>query len=229
VRVDSQRRHGPRGWHQGERGAPAGEGRCGGRGASDALERDHRDDSGDPEAVAQWREHQISSPCPLVPVVGAAAPPSLSTTQKENKRSGLQMQGAVFEKKVYGSGPLAYDGFSLAAASRVATSSRSWSRPAFRRSLGSSRANRLRITRDTLIYMADVSIRELRNHGGAVVDRASRGEQITITRSGRAVAELRPVRTGLSAEALLSRWRKLPAIDPDALRADIDSLLDSRL
>jgi prevent-host-death family protein len=77
--------------------------------------------------------------------------------------------------------------------------------------------------------MSEVSIRDLRNHGGEVVDRAARGEQITITRSGRPVAELRPVRTGLSAEALLSRWRKLPAIDPDALRADIDSLLDPRL
>lgn len=77
--------------------------------------------------------------------------------------------------------------------------------------------------------MAEVSIRELRNHGGEVVDRASRGEPITITRSGRAVAELRPLRPPLSAEALLSRWRKLPAVDPVALRADIDRLLDSRL
>lgn len=77
--------------------------------------------------------------------------------------------------------------------------------------------------------MTEVSIRELRNHGGEVVDRAARGEQITITRSGRPVAELRPVRPPLSAEALIARWRKLPAIDPAALRADIDSLLDSRL
>lgn len=77
--------------------------------------------------------------------------------------------------------------------------------------------------------MTEVSIRELRNHGGDVVDRAARGEQITITRSGRPVAELRPVRPPLSAEALVSRWRKLPVIDPAALRADIDNLLDSRL
>jgi prevent-host-death family protein len=77
--------------------------------------------------------------------------------------------------------------------------------------------------------MAEVSIRELRNHGGEVVDRASRGEQITITRSGRAVAELRPLRPPLSAEALLSRWRRLPDADPVALRTDIDRLLDSSL
>ena len=77
--------------------------------------------------------------------------------------------------------------------------------------------------------MADVTVRELRNHGGEVVDRATRGEQITITRSGRPVAELRPLRPPLSAEALLSRWRRLPAVDPAALRADLDQVLDAEL
>ena len=41
--------------------------------------------------------------------------------------------------------------------------------------------------------MADVSIRDLRNNGGEVVDRAARGEPITITRAGKRVAELRPL------------------------------------
>jgi prevent-host-death family protein len=78
--------------------------------------------------------------------------------------------------------------------------------------------------------MSDVSIRDLRNHGGEVVDRAARGEAITITRAGRAVAELRSVSSPpLAAEALLTRWRRLPAMDPTRLRADIDALLDSRL
>jgi len=77
--------------------------------------------------------------------------------------------------------------------------------------------------------MANVSIRDLRNHGGEVVDRAARGEQITITRAGRAVAELRAVRPPLSAEALLSRWHRLPEVDPAVLRADVDELLDSTL
>jgi prevent-host-death family protein len=74
--------------------------------------------------------------------------------------------------------------------------------------------------------MEKVTIRELRNHGGEVVDRAARGEQIVITRSGRPVAELRPLRAPLSADALLERWRRLPAVDPVALREDIDELLD---
>jgi len=76
--------------------------------------------------------------------------------------------------------------------------------------------------------MARVSIRDLRNHGGDVVDRAARGEQITVTRSGKAVAELRAVsRTPLSAEALLSNWQRLPPLDSIALRADLDGLLDA--
>jgi prevent-host-death family protein len=86
------------------------------------------------------------------------------------------------------------------------------------------------ITRDTLGRMGEVSIRDLRNHGGDVVDRAARGEQITITRSGKAVAELRAISPrGLSAEALLGRWRRLPSVDPVVFREDVDRLLDPSL
>lgn len=78
--------------------------------------------------------------------------------------------------------------------------------------------------------MSDVTIRDLRHHGGEVVDRAARGEQITITRGGRPVAELRPTAPpALSAATLLARWRSLPRIDPKALRADLDELLDAQL
>lgn len=78
--------------------------------------------------------------------------------------------------------------------------------------------------------MSKVTIRELRNHGGDVVDRAARGEEITITRAGKPVAELRPAAAAaLSAEVLLARWRALPAVDPVRLRADLDELLDPGL
>lgn len=78
--------------------------------------------------------------------------------------------------------------------------------------------------------MSEVSIRELRNRGGDVVDRAARGEQITITRAGKVVAELRPVsRSPLAAETLVARRRLLPPVDPIALRDDVDAVLDSRL
>jgi prevent-host-death family protein len=80
--------------------------------------------------------------------------------------------------------------------------------------------------------MARVTIRELRNQGGEVVDRAARGEQITITRSGRPVAELhslRPPRAPLSADTLLERWRRVPTVDPVALREDVDELVGGSL
>ena len=78
--------------------------------------------------------------------------------------------------------------------------------------------------------MTEVSIRDLRNRSGEVVDRAARGELITITRAGKRVAELRPLSgPGLSSEALVERWRHLPALDPYALRREIDEVLDSGL
>jgi prevent-host-death family protein len=76
----------------------------------------------------------------------------------------------------------------------------------------------------------DVSIRDLRNHGGEVVDRVAGGEQLTITRAGRPVAELRPLdRPPLSATVLLERWRRLQPVDPDEFRRDVDAVLDSSL
>jgi len=78
--------------------------------------------------------------------------------------------------------------------------------------------------------MAEVTIRELRNHGGDVVDRVAAGERLIVTRSGRPVAELRPIHAGrLTAAALLLRWRRLPAVDPDAFLRDVDATLESGL
>lgn len=78
--------------------------------------------------------------------------------------------------------------------------------------------------------MSQVTIRELRNHGGDVLERVARGEVLTVTRDGHQVAELRPLpRRPLSAEALLRRWRRLHAIDATRLRLDIDATLDGSL
>lgn len=78
--------------------------------------------------------------------------------------------------------------------------------------------------------MTEVSIRELRNHGGDVIDRAARGEQITITRSGRPVAELRGIdREPLTAEKLIARRRNLPPIDYTKMRAELDAIIDPSL
>lgn len=78
--------------------------------------------------------------------------------------------------------------------------------------------------------MGDVSVRELRNHGGDVLDRVAAGESLTITRDGHPVARLLPLpRTAVTAEVLLDRWRALPVVDPAAVRADIDAVLDPSL
>jgi prevent-host-death family protein len=78
--------------------------------------------------------------------------------------------------------------------------------------------------------MANVTIRELRNHGGEVVDRVEAGESVLITRSGKPVAELRPLpRRGLDATTLLGRWQHVPRVDPVLLRRDLDDILDASL
>ena len=74
-----------------------------------------------------------------------------------------------------------------------------------------------------------MSIRELRNQGGDIVDRAAKGERITITRDGKPVAELSPLREEMTTEALLERWRHLPSIDYEQFRADVDEVMGELL
>lgn len=78
--------------------------------------------------------------------------------------------------------------------------------------------------------MAEVTVRELRNRGGKVLDRVEAGETLTVTRDGRPVAELRPLRKPpLDAATLIAHWRRLPPVDPEALRRDLDSIIDPSL
>jgi len=78
--------------------------------------------------------------------------------------------------------------------------------------------------------MSEASIRDLRNHGGEVVDRVQAGERVTITRDGEPVAELRPLpRRRLGARLLVERFRTLPPVDAGQLRADIDAVVDQSL
>ena len=78
--------------------------------------------------------------------------------------------------------------------------------------------------------MAEASIRELRNHGGEVIDRVAAGERVIITRDGKAVAELRPLpRPRSTAAALIERFRRLPPVDPVRFRVDVDDVVDQSL
>lgn len=73
-------------------------------------------------------------------------------------------------------------------------------------------------------------MRELRNHGGEILDRVQAGEHITVTRDGRPVARLEPLgRRPLSASALVERFGRLPQVDAAALRADVDVAIDQAL
>ena len=79
--------------------------------------------------------------------------------------------------------------------------------------------------------MDRVSIRDLRNHGGEIIDRVARSAgRAVITRNGDEVAELRALpKQVLGAEELLQRYSRLPSIDPAAVRSEIDELTDASL
>jgi prevent-host-death family protein len=75
-----------------------------------------------------------------------------------------------------------------------------------------------------------VTVRDLRNRGGEVLDRVERGEHVIVTRDGRAVAELCPLpRRSARPSELIERRKALPRVDPDALRRDIDTVIDATL
>jgi prevent-host-death family protein len=78
--------------------------------------------------------------------------------------------------------------------------------------------------------MSEVSIRELRNNGGEVIERARRGERLTVTSSGRPVAELVGLpQPPVPLEVLRQRWARLPHVDPELLRREVDAVIDASI
>ena len=78
--------------------------------------------------------------------------------------------------------------------------------------------------------MTEATVRDLRNHGGRVLDRVAAGERVVITRDGRPVARLEPMPRGRqTATALVERFRRLPEVHPAPLRAGVDSVVDQQL
>jgi len=76
--------------------------------------------------------------------------------------------------------------------------------------------------------MPEVSIRDLRNHGGDVVERARHGERLTITRAGKPVAQIVALRPApVPLDELVRRWALLPHVDPARLRGDVDATIDA--
>jgi prevent-host-death family protein len=78
--------------------------------------------------------------------------------------------------------------------------------------------------------MGVVTVRELRNKGGDVLDRVARGETLAVTRDGVPVAQLSPLPTPpASTASLIARRKHLPHVNPIQLRADIDAVIDPAL
>lgn len=76
----------------------------------------------------------------------------------------------------------------------------------------------------------EVTVRDLRNRGGQILDAVARGRSVTVTRDGVPAAVLAPLpRLRLSTDELIARRRNLPPMDASALRADIDETLDQAL
>lgn len=75
-----------------------------------------------------------------------------------------------------------------------------------------------------------VSVRDLRNRGGQVLDVVAGGRSVTVTRDGEPVAILTPLpRRRVPTDELIARRRNLPVMDTAALRADVDAGLDQSL
>ncbi len=75
-----------------------------------------------------------------------------------------------------------------------------------------------------------VSVRDLRNRGGQVLDAVAHGRSVTVTRDGEPVALLSPLpRRRVSTDELIARRLNLPVMDSGALRTDIDATLDQSL
>ncbi|NUL48998.1 type II toxin-antitoxin system prevent-host-death family antitoxin [Cellulosimicrobium funkei] len=73
-------------------------------------------------------------------------------------------------------------------------------------------------------------MRDLRNRSAEVLRRVERGESLTVTRDGEAVATVSPLpRRASRVEELIARRQNLPAVDASALRRDIDDLIDPQL
>jgi len=79
----------------------------------------------------------------------------------------------------------------------------------------------------SLAITETVSMRDLRNHGGDVIGRVQRGETLTVTSDGKPVAQLTPLpRLAPTREQLMASAKKLPSMDYESFRRDIDAILD---
>ncbi|WP_067648359.1 type II toxin-antitoxin system Phd/YefM family antitoxin [Nocardia harenae] len=79
--------------------------------------------------------------------------------------------------------------------------------------------------------MRTIQQRDLRNDSGKVLAAVEAGESFTITRNGKPVAELRPLtrRTFVPITELTRTSARLPRIDYNEWRADMDAMIDQEI
>jgi prevent-host-death family protein len=74
--------------------------------------------------------------------------------------------------------------------------------------------------------MRTITQRQLRNESAEVMDAVEHGETVLVTRNGRPVAELRPVRLRrfVPTTELVEEFRGLPRVSLRSLRGEADAL-----
>ena len=75
-----------------------------------------------------------------------------------------------------------------------------------------------------------ITQRELRNSSGEIMRRLEAGETFVVTRAGKPVGELGPVRRQPFVSSLVADlFRGAPSIEADRLRRDLDAVADAGL
>ncbi len=76
---------------------------------------------------------------------------------------------------------------------------------------------------------AEISQRDLRMRSREIMDAIEHGESFTVTRDGRGIGELIPLRRThrfVARDEFARASRNMPVVDPDRLRADVDAAID---
>jgi antitoxin (DNA-binding transcriptional repressor) of toxin-antitoxin stability system len=73
-----------------------------------------------------------------------------------------------------------------------------------------------------------ISQRELRNDSGRIMRALDEGRSFVVTRSGRPVGELRPLRRDrfVAAAVAVEMFRNAPSLDWNNMREDLDEVVD---
>lgn len=71
-----------------------------------------------------------------------------------------------------------------------------------------------------------ITQRELRNSSGDIMRRLDAGETFIVTRAGKPVGELSPLRRQrfVTADTVAALFHRAPSIDADRFRADLDAV-----